>query len=158
MSPNSKSPEHGDVLVDKAFESSVAAVRAILSGRVALTKAVSTTGPPSRKVQGWRSPPRSDAMSAITLDRAMTIAAAVRPETRAFIGGEYVGAKGGATFATINPATGQPIVEVAHCMARGRRRRRQGCPGRVRGGDLEPRRARSAQGGAAEAGGAGPRA
>ena len=56
-------------------------------------------------------------MSAITLDRAMTIAAAVRPETRAFIGGEYVGAKGGATFATINPATGQPIVEVAHCMA-----------------------------------------
>ena len=56
-------------------------------------------------------------MSVITLDRAMTIAAAVRPETRAFIGGEYVGAKGGATFATINPATGQSIVEVAHCMA-----------------------------------------
>ena len=47
-------------------------------------------------------------MSAITLDRAMTIAAAVRPETRAFIDGEYVRAKGGATFAAINPATGLP--------------------------------------------------
>ena len=56
-------------------------------------------------------------MSAITLDRAMNIAAAVRPETRAFVDGEYVRAKGGATFATINPATGQSIVEVAHCMA-----------------------------------------
>ena len=54
-------------------------------------------------------------MTAMTLERASTIAAALKPETRAFIGGAYVNAKGGATFTTINPATGQPLVEVAHC-------------------------------------------
>ena len=54
-------------------------------------------------------------MTAMTLERASTIAAALKPETRAFIGGAYVNAKGGATFTTVNPATGQPLVEVAHC-------------------------------------------
>lgn len=56
-------------------------------------------------------------MTAMTLDRATRIAAATKPETRAFIAGDYVAARAGATFATINPATGQPIAEVAHCMA-----------------------------------------
>ena len=56
-------------------------------------------------------------MSAITLERALSIAAAVKPETRAFIGGEYVGTRSGATFTSVNPATGEPIAEVAHCMA-----------------------------------------
>ena len=55
-------------------------------------------------------------MSAITLERALSIAAAVKPETRAFIGGEYVGTRSGATFTSVNPATGEPIAEVAHCM------------------------------------------
>ncbi|MGD9507624.1 MAG: aldehyde dehydrogenase [Geminicoccaceae bacterium] len=56
-------------------------------------------------------------MSAITLEQATSIAGALRPETRAFIGGEYVTAKAGRTFTTVNPATGEPIAEVAHCMA-----------------------------------------
>lgn len=51
------------------------------------------------------------------LDRATKIAAALRPETRAFIDGDYVSTKSGATFTTVNPATGEPIGEVAHCMA-----------------------------------------
>ena len=56
-------------------------------------------------------------MSAITLERAQSIAAALKPETRAFIGGEYVQARSGGTFTSINPATGRPIAEVAHCLA-----------------------------------------
>lgn len=37
--------------------------------------------------------------------------------TEAFINGSYVFAKGGASFATINPATGETIAQVTHCMA-----------------------------------------
>ena len=40
-------------------------------------------------------------------------AAALRPETRMFIDGDYVAAVSGATFPTINPATGEVIAEVA---------------------------------------------
>lgn len=40
-------------------------------------------------------------------------AAALRPETRMFIDGEFVPALSGATFPTINPATGEVIAEVA---------------------------------------------
>ena len=56
-------------------------------------------------------------MSAMTLDRAIAIAAGLKPETRAFIGGDYVSARSGATFTTINPATAEPLAEVSHCGA-----------------------------------------
>lgn len=56
-------------------------------------------------------------MAAMTLERATRIAAALKPETRAFIGGAYVPARSGATFTSINPATSEPVAEVAHCMA-----------------------------------------
>ena len=41
------------------------------------------------------------------------LAASLKPETRCFIDGEFVDAVGGETFATINPATGEAIAEVA---------------------------------------------
>ena len=59
-------------------------------------------------------------------------------------------AKDGATFDTINPATGQPIVEVAHCMAEDVDAAVR-APGRVPTPGRWPRRARGAQGSAAEA-------
>lgn len=40
-------------------------------------------------------------------------AAALKPETRMFIDGEFVAAADGGTFATINPATGEVLAEVA---------------------------------------------
>ncbi|NPD16791.1 aldehyde dehydrogenase [Xinfangfangia sp. D13-10-4-6] len=42
-------------------------------------------------------------------------AAALKPETRAFIGGDYVAAASGKTFTKINPATLQSLGEVASC-------------------------------------------
>jgi 4-(gamma-glutamylamino)butanal dehydrogenase len=39
----------------------------------------------------------------------------IRPEGRAFIDGHYVAALSGKTFATVNPATGRVIAEVAEC-------------------------------------------
>ena len=36
-------------------------------------------------------------------------------ETRAFIGGQFVSAVNGATFERINPATGQPLAQIAAC-------------------------------------------
>ena len=42
------------------------------------------------------------------------IAAGLKPEARAFIGGKFVDASGGATFETISPATGDVIARVAH--------------------------------------------
>lgn len=44
-------------------------------------------------------------------------AAALRPETRAFIGGHFTEAAAGATFATVDPATGRVVAEVAECGA-----------------------------------------
>jgi len=44
-------------------------------------------------------------------------AASLVPETRAFIDGRYVPAASGRTFATVNPATGRVIAEVASCDA-----------------------------------------
>ncbi|MDR3158128.1 MAG: aldehyde dehydrogenase [Zoogloeaceae bacterium] len=41
------------------------------------------------------------------------LADAIKPETRLFIGGEFVEAVDGQRFATLNPATGKPIAEVA---------------------------------------------
>ena len=41
----------------------------------------------------------------------------LRFETRAFIGGRYVDAKSGATFATVNPANGKKLADVAACDA-----------------------------------------
>ena len=38
-------------------------------------------------------------------------------QTRAFIGGSFVSATGGATFAVVNPATGERISDVADCPA-----------------------------------------
>ena len=42
---------------------------------------------------------------------------ALKPETRLFIDGEYVAAKGGQTFATINPATGQTLAKISQAGA-----------------------------------------
>ena len=56
-------------------------------------------------------------MSDMTLDNATRIATALKPEARAFIGGEYVAASDGSTFASINPATGSVVAEVSHCKA-----------------------------------------
>jgi acyl-CoA reductase-like NAD-dependent aldehyde dehydrogenase len=42
-------------------------------------------------------------------------AAALRPETRAFIGGRYVDARDGRTFANLNPANGRHLADVAAC-------------------------------------------
>jgi acyl-CoA reductase-like NAD-dependent aldehyde dehydrogenase len=56
-------------------------------------------------------------MSDMTFDDATRIATALKPETRAFIGGEYVAAADGSTFASINPATGFVLAEVSHCKA-----------------------------------------
>jgi acyl-CoA reductase-like NAD-dependent aldehyde dehydrogenase len=42
-------------------------------------------------------------------------AAALRPETRAFIGGRYVEARDGRTFANVNPANGLRLADVAAC-------------------------------------------
>ncbi len=53
----------------------------------------------------------------LTLEQARGIAAKLRPNSKAFIGGKFVDATGGKTFTTINPATGKPICEVAHCSA-----------------------------------------
>lgn len=44
-------------------------------------------------------------------------ARALAPETRAFIGGQYVDAASGAVFATVNPATGRATAYVAACDA-----------------------------------------
>ncbi|WP_260854157.1 aldehyde dehydrogenase [Paraburkholderia sp. BCC1886] len=44
-------------------------------------------------------------------------AANLRPEGRAFINGQYVQARSGKTFPTINPATGQTIAQIAECDA-----------------------------------------
>jgi gamma-glutamyl-gamma-aminobutyraldehyde dehydrogenase len=48
-----------------------------------------------------------------TLDHWKARAAALKPETRLFINGTFVDAASGATFETINPATGDVIAEVA---------------------------------------------
>ncbi|WP_322528299.1 aldehyde dehydrogenase [Salinicola sp. LHM] len=47
--------------------------------------------------------------------RAATLAASL--ETRAFIDDEFVAAESGETFATVNPATGEPLADVASCDA-----------------------------------------
>ena len=44
-----------------------------------------------------------------------SFAASVTPRTQAFIGGKQVSAASGATFATVNPATGATLAEVAAC-------------------------------------------
>lgn len=44
-------------------------------------------------------------------------AAAIRPRHQAFIDGRFVDAQGGATFASINPATGHKLIDVAACQA-----------------------------------------
>ncbi|WP_329223014.1 aldehyde dehydrogenase family protein [Streptomyces sp. NBC_01485] len=44
-------------------------------------------------------------------------AARLRPETRAYIDGEWTHAADGATFTTVDPATAKPVAEVASCQA-----------------------------------------
>lgn len=51
----------------------------------------------------------------LTRDSAHALAARLEPIDRAFIDGAFSAASGGATFETINPATGQIIAKVAHC-------------------------------------------
>jgi aldehyde dehydrogenase (NAD+)/gamma-glutamyl-gamma-aminobutyraldehyde dehydrogenase len=51
----------------------------------------------------------------LTRQDAHRIAAALVPEARAFIDGAYVAAADGASFETVNPATGTVIARVAHC-------------------------------------------
>jgi aldehyde dehydrogenase (NAD+)/gamma-glutamyl-gamma-aminobutyraldehyde dehydrogenase len=51
----------------------------------------------------------------LTADDAHRIAASLTPEARAFIDGAFAAAADGATFETVNPATGAVIARVAHC-------------------------------------------
>ena len=51
----------------------------------------------------------------LTKERAHQIAATLSPKTHAYIDGAFVPAADGATFETINPATGVAIASVAHC-------------------------------------------
>ncbi|MDZ7787341.1 MAG: aldehyde dehydrogenase family protein [Halofilum sp. (in: g-proteobacteria)] len=44
-----------------------------------------------------------------------TLAASMSPRKQALIDGEFVDARDGATFTRINPATGEPLAEVAEC-------------------------------------------
>ncbi|UVK56928.1 aldehyde dehydrogenase [Mesorhizobium sp. AR02] len=53
----------------------------------------------------------------MTRDSAHDIAAKLVPKGLAFIGGRFAPALDGATFETINPATGAVIADVAHCGA-----------------------------------------
>jgi len=53
----------------------------------------------------------------LTLEQTRTIASKLHPNGKAFIGGKFVDASDDATFATINPATGATICDVAHCSA-----------------------------------------
>jgi len=46
---------------------------------------------------------------------AQALMDALKPPTQAFIGGHRVDAQSGATFTTYNPATGQPLAEIAAC-------------------------------------------
>lgn len=46
-----------------------------------------------------------------------TRAASMHPRTQALIDGQFVDARDGATFTRINPATGEPLAEVAECGA-----------------------------------------
>ncbi|MDI3335547.1 aldehyde dehydrogenase [Defluviimonas aestuarii] len=50
----------------------------------------------------------------LTKAQAQKIASGLKPETRAFIAGSFRDASDGATFATINPATGETLAHVAH--------------------------------------------
>lgn len=54
-------------------------------------------------------------MSAATLATWQARASALRPHHQAFIDGQFVDAQGGQTFATINPANGQKLADVAAC-------------------------------------------
>lgn len=51
----------------------------------------------------------------LTKDSAHRIAAGLKPRTLAFIDGAFAPAADGATFDTVNPATGKVIAAVAHC-------------------------------------------
>ncbi|MEV0600069.1 aldehyde dehydrogenase [Streptomyces sp. NPDC050315] len=56
-------------------------------------------------------------MSTPTYEEWQQRAAQLRPETRAFIDGEYVDAADGRTFSDVDPATGKTVAEVARCGA-----------------------------------------
>ncbi|RLA41120.1 MAG: aldehyde dehydrogenase PuuC, partial [Gammaproteobacteria bacterium] len=49
----------------------------------------------------------------VTKEEWQTRAAALKPETRLFIGGEFVAPMKGQSFETVNPATGEVIAEMA---------------------------------------------
>ncbi len=52
-------------------------------------------------------------MSAADLATWQARASALRPRHQAFIDGRFVDAEGGQTFATLNPANGQKLADVA---------------------------------------------
>jgi len=53
----------------------------------------------------------------LSADDYRQMAAELTPRTQAFIGGQFVDAASGKTFATVNPATGTVIAEIAECDA-----------------------------------------
>ena len=55
-------------------------------------------------------------MSELSKSAATALAAKLPIRTHAFINGDFQPAASGQTFATINPATGEHIADVAHCM------------------------------------------
>ena len=54
-------------------------------------------------------------MSELSHKDWMVKAAAIRFRDKAFIDGQFVAARSGRTFASINPATGETLAEVASC-------------------------------------------
>jgi gamma-glutamyl-gamma-aminobutyraldehyde dehydrogenase len=54
-------------------------------------------------------------MSELSHKDWMVKAAAIRFRDKAFIDGQFVAARSGHTFASINPATGETLAEVASC-------------------------------------------
>ena len=56
-------------------------------------------------------------MSLLTLEEYQAIAANLRMPTQAFINGSARPADSGATFATVNPANGQHLADIAACGA-----------------------------------------
>ena len=53
----------------------------------------------------------------LTADEYRAIAAAIEAPTNAFIDGAFRPAGSGRTFTSFNPATGEPLAEVAACAA-----------------------------------------
>lgn len=71
--------------------------------------------PAAKKAAPKRAAPKKKAGS--KLSAAAKLAASLTLPTNPYIGGRFVEAKSGKTFATINPATGEELAQIADCAA-----------------------------------------